>query len=201
MSASSSHSHLLYLYWVMNKINLTCSDTEWFCRRNLPQVGGWPNSTLAKDLSESAITVIAQFTFWLIYGVSMKGEYLHYIQKRSCAQLRQHSVYSHLTDCCPRTGLTGRVQRERNVMRGGSEWSWGVAKTKTKNKKVIFLKLGVMQQNGWMGQGVQRCGERKRGCEERMGSRWYMFSLSLNTDSTTSTLQNWEQTLVSKTKT
>lgn len=104
------------------------------CRRNLPVIGDWPNSTQAKDLSVSAIAVIAQFPFRLISGASTKGEYLRCIQERSCAQLRQHSVYSHLTDRCPRSELTqptGRVPRERNAMRGGLEWGCRVAKTKT----------------------------------------------------------------------
>lgn len=134
---------------------LTCTSTEWFRRRNLPWVGGgWPNSTQTKDLSVSAITVIAQFTFWLISGASAEGEYLHYIQDRSWAQLRQHSVYSHLTDCCPRSGLTqltGRVQRKRNVVQEdlGMELEDWEVKDNEQKRHNFFLKLGVMQLNEW----------------------------------------------------
>lgn len=39
----------------------------------------------------------------------------------------KHSIYSHLTGCCPRSGLTRltwRVRRDRNVMQADLRWGW-----------------------------------------------------------------------------
>lgn len=163
-NAYSFHTHLLYLCWVMNKI--PDLHEHWVISQEESSLGrgGWPNSTQTKDLSVSAITVIAQFTFWLISGASAEGEYLHYIQDRSWAQLRQHSVYSHLTDCCPRSGLTqltGRVQRERNVVQEdlGMELEDWEVKDNEQKRHNFFLKLGVMQLNEW---SVKNCVEKEK---------------------------------------
>lgn len=69
----------------------------------LSELRDWPNYTQAKELSVSAITIIAQFTFWLIPGASAMGEYLVSVQGRSCAQPCQHGIYSHLTGRCARS--------------------------------------------------------------------------------------------------
>lgn len=89
VNVSSSHTRLFYLERILQKNTWLAAILSDSGGGIFSELRDWPNSTQAKDLSVSAITIIAQFTFWLIPGASTMGEYLVYIQGRSCAQLRQ----------------------------------------------------------------------------------------------------------------
>lgn len=89
VNVSSSHTRLFYLERILQKNTWLAAILSDSGGGIFSELRDWPNSTQAKDLSVSAITIIAQFTFWLIPGASTMGEYLVYIQERSCAQLRQ----------------------------------------------------------------------------------------------------------------
>lgn len=151
------------------------------------QGGGWPNSTQAKDPSVSAIAVIAQFTFWLISGASTEREYLCYIQERSCAQPQPTQRLFTPDRLLPsfwgwlnwQGGCRDRErEREKCDARRAQMFLVGLRRQRQMKSLFLFLNQGWCNRNGWTAQVVQRCVERKGGCGEKEGSRWYLFFLS-----------------------